>query len=589
MKNKREFIKIAIFFLLVSCTNLYIDAQSYQEQSIVKNRISPLTREFLTPKRIVWTSDNFKKLQVLNAEAILREGADQADLNSGKYLGLLSDSTKKAGIVLDFGAEINGAIQIITTVDNSNPAGRIRVRFGESVSETMSEIGKNGATNDHAIRDQIITLPWLGKSIIGESGFRFVRIDVVDPNVNIEIKEISAISTYRDIPYLGSFKCNDEKLNKIWITGARTVHLNMQDYLWDGVKRDRLVWVGDLHPEIMTILSVFGTNDVVTKSLDLARNVTPLPAWFNGISSYSMWWMLIQKDWYQYSGDLEYLKLQQPYMGQLLLQLSKYIDKNGKEILDGTRFLDWPSSINTDAIHAGLQSLMVMTFNAGEELSKVLGDKKTEDLCRISLEKLKRHVPALNESKQAAALLSLSNLIPSEVADKKVLAQNGVHGMSTFYGYYMLEAMAKAQDYQGAIDDIRTYWGAMLDLGATTFWEDFNIDWIKNAGRIDEIVPEGKVDVHKEYGGYCYTGFRHSFCHGWSSGPTAWMSRYILGVTPVKAGFRQVRINPHLGDLKWVEGSFPTPYGLIKIKHTRQSDGTVKSDIEAPKDIEIIK
>ena len=27
-----------------------------------------------------------------------------------------------------------------------------------------------------------------------------------------------------------------------------------------------------------------------------------------------------------------------------------------------------------------------------------------------------------------------------------------------------------------ALDVIRTYWGAMLDLGATTFWEDFNID-----------------------------------------------------------------------------------------------------------------
>lgn len=25
-----------------------------------------------------------------------------------------------------------------------------------------------------------------------------------------------------------------------WLTGAYTVHLNMQDYLWDGIKRDRL-------------------------------------------------------------------------------------------------------------------------------------------------------------------------------------------------------------------------------------------------------------------------------------------------------------------------------------------------------------
>ena len=63
----------------------------------------------------------------------------------------------------------------------------------------------------------------------------------------------------------------------------------MQEYLWDGVKRDRLVWVGDLHPEVMTVNTVFGYNEVVPKSLDLIRDITPLPQWMNGISSYSIW------------------------------------------------------------------------------------------------------------------------------------------------------------------------------------------------------------------------------------------------------------------------------------------------------------
>ena len=55
---------------------------------------------------------------------------------------------------------------------------------------------------------------------------------------------------------------NDERLNRIWQTGAYTVHLNMQDYLWDGIKRDRLVWIGDMGPETMTVLSVFGNQDI---------------------------------------------------------------------------------------------------------------------------------------------------------------------------------------------------------------------------------------------------------------------------------------------------------------------------------------
>lgn len=562
----------------------------FQDGTNVKVRSTGLVHNYLTPTRIVWTSDNNSEKYVINTRSILKQGTGQADLNTGTYLRLIGDDTNKGGIILDFGKEIQGGLEIITSINNKNPAGKVRIRFGESVAEAMSDIGgEGGATNDHAMRDFIVTLPWLGRLTVGDSGFRFARIDVIDPDMEIEIKEISAVFAYRDIPYLGSFRCNDERLNRIWLTGAYTVHLNMQDYLWDAIKRDRLVWVGDLHPEVMTINTVFGYNDVVPKSLDLARDITPLPAWMNGISSYSMWWIIIHRDWYLYQGNLEYLKEQQEYMSRLLKLLSEKIDKDGKEILDGNRFLDWPSSENPETIHAGLQSMMVMTFEAGEELSRTLNDKESEKLCQSTLKKLRKYIPDITSSKQAASLLGLSGLIAPEKANDEVLAQNGVHGMSTFHGYYMLNARAKAGDYKGALDNIREYWGAMLDLGATTFWEDFDINWMKNAARIDEVVPEGKVDVHASYGGYCYKGYRHSFCHGWASGPTTWLSRYVLGVEPLEAGCKKVRITPNLGDLKWVEGSFPTPYGVIEIKHTKQADGRIESEINAPEGIVVVK
>ena len=161
--------------------------------------------------------------------------------------------------------------------------------------------------------------------------------------------------------------------------------------------------------------------------------------------------------------------------------------------------------------------------------------------------------------------------------------------MSTFYGYYVLRARALAGDYQGDLDCIRQYWGAMLDLGATTFWEDFDLDWTANAARIDELVPEGKKDIHGDFGNYCYKGFRHSLCHGWASGPTAWLSEHVLGVTIVEPGCRVVRVEPHLADLEWVEGTFPTPRGVIRIRHEKRPDGTVHSDIEAPAGVKIVR
>jgi len=572
---KKILIVSGILILGFVVTNAQLPAV-FNRQDSLRMRSSDLTRVYLTPQRIVWISDSTGQF-VLNAETLLKPSTGQADFSRGDFFTLINREGSINGIILDFGREIQGGIEIVTTRGNMSPAGKVRIRFGESVGETMSDVGVDGATNDHAIRDFEVLLPSMGRLEVGESGFRFVRIDLTGSNARILIKEINAIFRYRDIPYLGSFTCNDEKLNTIWMTGAYTTHLNMQEYLWDGVKRDRLVWAGDMHPEVMTINSVFGYNEVVPKSLDFAKEQYPLPDWMNDMSSYSMWWILIQRDWYNYQGDLDYLKEQNEYLVGLLHQLAKYINEDGKEILEGERFLDWPTSENTEATDAGHQALMVLAFKAGAELCRELGELETEALCVQSIEKLQEYVPEMTGTKQDAALLAMSGLVSPEKANAEVLAQNGVHKMSTFYGYYMLIARAMAGDYQGAIDNIREYWGAMLDLGATTFWEDFDIEWMENAGRIDELTPEGKINVHADYGNYCYVGYRHSYCHGWASGPTSWLTQYVLGVNVIEPGCKKIKISPHLGDLEWVKGTFPTPFGVLSIEHEKMPDGSIQT------------
>jgi hypothetical protein len=363
----------------------------------------------------------------------------------------------------------------------------------------------------------------------------------------------------------------------------------MQDYLWDGIKRDRLVWMGDMGPEVATISNVFGFNDVVPKSLDLARDITPLPGWMNGISAYSMWWVLIQRDWYMTNGNLEYLREQHTYLKGLLQLLISRIRPDGSEQLDGGRFLDWPTSGDPKAIHAGLQALMVMTLQAGKSLCDILGDAQTAKACGEGIKRLKGAVPDMGDSKQAAALLSLAGMVDPKKADQEVIEKDGAHRFSTFYGYYMLQAQARAGDYKNALDNIRTYWGGMLKMGATTFWEDFNLDWMPGSAPIDELVPAGKKDIHGDFGAYCYLGFRHSLCHGWASGPTSWLTEHVLGIQVVDPGCKTIRVTPHLADLQWAEGTFPTPYGQVKVKVKKLPNGKTDVKIEAPKQVKIIK
>lgn len=359
--------KILILFTLF-CT---LSATARQRDSRI--------REYLSPTRIVWQQHSE---QIQDADNLLLPGNGQAGLVDRTICKLKSTKGKHPAILFDFGKELQGGIQLVTGGFPDHKPISVRIRLGESVSEAMCEIdGKNGASNDHAMRDCIVSLPWMGVMEIGNSGFRFARIDLIDDSTELHLKEVRAISTYRDIPYKGSFRSSDERLNKIWQTGAYTVHLNMQEYLWDGIKRDRLVWLGDMHPEVMTINSVFGYNEVVPKSLDLIREATPLPDWMNGISAYSIWWLLIQRDWYYYQGDKTYLKEQQPYLSGLLRQLLSKVDASGHEKLDGWRFLDWPSSENPEAINAGLQALVLQAMKAGGELCTVLGDETLATEC----------------------------------------------------------------------------------------------------------------------------------------------------------------------------------------------------------------
>ena len=394
-----------------------------------------VVHRYLSPVRILWKTAN-ADTNIINEQNLLKPGNGQADLINKDIAVLKSGSGVKPGLLLDFGKEIHGGLQIVTGMHKSGKPVKLRVRFGESASEAMAEIEpEKNATNDHAIRDMIVQVPWLGMAEVGNSGYRFVRIDLVDDNSEVHLKEVRAVFKFRDISYLGSFNSSDTLLNKIWLTGAYTVHLNMQDYLWDGIKRDRLVWVGDMHPETSTIATVFGYNDVVPKSLDLSRDLHPLPQYMNGMITYSMWWVIIHRDWYMHHGDLNYLKEQKDYLVKLLNHYMTKIDENNKENLyDGTRFLDWPSSENKKGVDAGMHAMLALTLQAGSDLCKILDDQATAKKCDDAVARLKKYKPEINGSKQAAALLALSGLMSPAKANKEVIGVGGVKDFSTFYG-----------------------------------------------------------------------------------------------------------------------------------------------------------
>lgn len=562
--------------------------------SVVEDVIDPRVRSYVAPTRVVWTSEiantnGFSSRgKVVNAEGLLGKKFGQVPEKIWmKPSGCtLMNNGSPAGVLLDFGREIHGGIQIGNA--EFRHGAKIRIRFGESVGEAMSDIGEKSATNDHAMRDGVYELPHLGMFELGNTGFRFVRIDLVSDG-KVTLDYVRAISLMRPMKRVGEFKSSDERLNRVWDTAVRTVHLCCQDYLWDGIKRDRLVWMGDTHPETRAILSVFGAASVLPESLDYAAAVTPAKTvWMNGMANYTLWFLRNTHDWYFYTGDAEYLKKRANYLRDTINHvLAETFGKNAAYMTKG--FLDWPTQHNKPAVDAGTRGLVATALDNSAVMMDVIGDASLAARCRETAKKVRTEKPDAHGAKSAAALLVLGGLRDAKEMYHELLGQNGHVGVSTFYGYYMLEAMSAAGENQRALDTVRDYWGAMLDMGATSFWEDFNIAWTNNATRLDEMPVAGKKDIHGDFGEFCYPGYRHSFCHGWSAGPAAWCINRVLGLEAVDVGCRTVRVKPFLGDLEWAEGAMATPFGAVKVRHEKKADGSIATTIDAPDGVRIVR
>ncbi|MBR4942850.1 MAG: alpha-L-rhamnosidase, partial [Clostridia bacterium] len=238
----------------------------------------------------------------------------------------------------------------------------------------------------------------------------------------------------------------------------------------------------------------------------------PLPKYMNAIYTYSMWWSIILADYYAEFGCADYIQKHLPYMTQLVEQMDELVDENGN-LCNTIRYLvDWPTKDSPDEI-VGVRAIFLMAMNGAEALMKDFG------ISTETVQKIKRKLmlqPLQVESKKQ--VIALKYFSTGELTDEDYakLIEGRAKGFSTFMSYYVLTTIA-SRDEQLAIELMKEYYGAMLDRGATSFWEDFHIEWLEGSGRIDEI-DDTKLDIHGDFGAHCYVGLRHSLCHGWSAG-----------------------------------------------------------------------
>lgn len=121
----------------------------------------------------------------------------------------------------------------------------------------------------------------------------------------------------------------------------------------------------------------------------------------------------------------------------------------------------------------------------------------------------------------------------------KILSDPALDQCTLYYRFYLAEAMRMAGEGDKYFSQLEP-WKKMLDRGLTTFAE--------------------KPDPTR------------SDCHAWSSSPNYHLLSLVAGVTPAEYGFKSVRIEPKLGQLKFVEAAIPHPKGKIRISLKKKGE-----------------
>jgi alpha-L-rhamnosidase len=464
-------------------------------------------------------------------------------------------------LLVDFGKETFGYLKL----EDLQGQSHLLICYGESVEEALAV--ETCDTLDRLELDGTATTEYL---LPQARAFRYVQLI---PSGSLGIGKVSALYEYLPLNYKGSFRCSNPTLNQIWETALYTFHLNTREFFLDGIKRDRWVWSGDAYQSFLMNFYTFFEPAVTRRTLIALRGKDPVATHINHIMDYTLYWFLGLYDYYLYTGDLAFIR--QTWFKALSLLDFCQLRTNAEGMLEGRPedwvYLDWAEMDNRGEVCAE-QILFCRSLECMAELSELLGEPERAVNLKAQSQTLKERIltsfwdaergglahrrfkgridhPITRYANIFALLFGYLPTPQIEVVKSEVLLNPDVQAITTPYmRFYELDALCTIGEHNLVLDEIISYWGGMLELGATTFWEQYD--------------PREQGQQH-----YAMYGrpFGRSLCHAWGASPLYLLGKHFLGVKPLSPGYADFIVEPQLGKLDWLEGVVPLPDGQVEI------------------------
>lgn len=502
-------------------------------------------------------------------------------------------SPREGVYVCDFGRNFTGWVKLRV---KGAKGKEIRLRYAEVVYKdgnlNLSTIRNAETTDLYILRGEGLEVY---EPKFTYHGFRYVEVEGFPGVPTLENVEGQVVHT--DVRKVGDFYCSNELINKIHNNILRAQLSNLMSIPTDCPQRDeRLGWMGDAQISAEEAIYNFDMVNFYEKWLNDIKlsqredgsipDVVPPyrkfypadPAW--GTAYITIAWYL-----YWYYGDKKVLEEHydnmKKYVEFLRTNAENGISKLGK-------YGDWcpPGSIFPKRTPVELTSTFYY-YNDVLLLSKIADalkrDKEAKNYFNLS-EKIKdafnerfltpngyeviKMSPIDQGTGQTSNVLPLFyNMVPKEREEgilkrliDLIVNEHDYHLDTGIVGTKYIFDVLTENGYSDIAYKIATQesypsFGYMVKKGATTLWER----WEKLEG--------GGMNSHN---------------HVMFGSIDAWFWKYLIGVSPLSAGWKKFKIKPYpVGDLRYISSSLKTVRGKIELSWER-SENSFEVNLSIP-------
>jgi alpha-L-rhamnosidase len=505
-------------------------------------------------------------------------------------------ANKKLTILFDQGNLTTGYPELLVS---KGKGSRIKITYSESLFDATGNKGNRNEIEGKKINGYAdIFLPDGGEKRMFRPlwfrTWRYLQLEIETKNEALVLDDFSSEFTAYPLQENAVFETDHADLKQIWNVGWRTARLCANETYFDCPYYEQLQYTGDTRIQALISLYVSGDDRLVRNALmsyDESRiyegltqsrypSVSP-----QVIPPFSLYWVDMVHDYWTLRDDPKFISGFLTGIDQVLNWFTHRIDPKtgllGK--VEYWNFVDWADEwpwINTNRIGGvpkggrddGQSSIVTMQFAYAAQCAAELYDYFDQPVKAENYKQLAQYLtkavykncwdssrgyladtPEKTDFSMHAQIFGLlTNTIPEneqKAMVEKIMNDRKLIQPTLYFRFYLTQALKKTGLADLYLETLGP-WKEMLKNGLTTFAE--------------------KQDPTR------------SDCHAWSASPNYDFLATVAGIRPASPGFKTIRMEPALGELKFIKGQMPHPSGMIVFDLKRKGTDGIEGEVTLP-------